>query len=236
MGIRNRNIDANAKIAMSKIDQAFGDRVFFEDFEEVNLTAAEAIYGFDVAATIATSDAYVNQSESALVVDVGTAGGGGAVGNYLVRNTGMFGEERNTTFRTRLYVTSIADVEYQFGFGDAAALAAATDPVGGHDVAYWEFDSAVGATWRLATQTGAGGFTYVDSGITVAASTKYNLEVKLLGGGRVAGKINDDVFYSAVGAIKTGTSDWQTFVRAEAKANAQKQVYMDTWYVSETRR
>ena len=48
MAIKNHNIAKDAKIDRSKLNEAFGGRVFFEDFDDTEANNVDSTYGFDV--------------------------------------------------------------------------------------------------------------------------------------------------------------------------------------------
>ena len=237
MGIRNRNIDANAKIALSKIDQAFGDRVFFEDFDDGDNILVEDTYGFDMVVTGAgTKTATHNELTSSAVV---TAGSGAGVATVMLVSKPAWDDSKTPVFRTRMKFVVITNVEAQIGFADTGGYGAHDAPTGDHDLAYWEFDGTTSATWRLRTRNpglaGAlGDFIDVDSGITVVTNTWYNLEIKLVNG-LVVGKVNDQEFRTASATATKNDNDWAAIARIEAQAQSTNYAYFDTWHITSER-
>ena len=230
MGIRNRNIDANAKIAMSKIDQAFGDRVFFEDFDDDNDAAINTTYGFvaDLSGAGATATHASASSSCSMAANNATA---------LVVGVPTYSDAKSPVFRARITTSAaLTNWEIQIGFGDVDATDAHGDPIEDKNVAYWEFDDTTSDTWRLRTQKEGGGasFSDVDTGITVVGNTAYNLEIQLIGG-LVKGKINDEEFVTAADAITSGTTDWRAMARAQSQDAVARTLLIDTWYTSSER-
>ena len=229
VGIRNRNIDANAKIAMSKIDQAFGDRVFFEDFDDDNGAAINTTYGFIFATDDDATATHASASSSCSIATNDATG--------LVVGVPTYSDAKSPVFRARITTSAaLTDWEIQIGFGDVDATDAHGDPIGDKNVAYWEFDDTTSDTWRLRTQKEGGGasFSDVDTGITVVGNTAYNLEIQLIGG-LVKGKINDEEFVTAADAITSGTTDWRAMARAQSQDAVARTLLIDTWYTSSER-
>jgi hypothetical protein len=228
--ISNRNIAADANIDLSKLNLLDGQRALWEDFDEAAGTDCANLYGLDkiVAATgIVTC----------IVPSLGILNAQANNDKVLLLGANAWRDARNCTMSTRVVsVSSLADVNIQIGWGDAAAMVI-DGPVADQDWAYLEFRAGTnGGRWRLGTRITGAAAVYVDSGVpAVTAATIYNISVHLLPGGSVVAKINDVTIRSADGAIKSAASDWRPFARISASAPGGKVLSLDTFAVHESR-
>jgi hypothetical protein len=234
MGIKNRNIAANAKIDVSKLNLLDGDRVLWEDFDEKDDVAGDALYGFSTT-LVATGTAKCDEASNLHLDCPANAD------KVLWFNDAAWTPDRNCIMGVRLVeVESIATVNFQIGWADSQAIAvAATDgPVmDAHDYGYVIFDHNESANFRLATNVGGVGPVRVDTGIGAAAGTvAHNITVQITPTGTVIAKIGGTTVRStAAGTVKTGTSDWHPFVRIHANGAVSKSIKIDTFYASQSR-
>lgn len=236
MGIKNRNIAADAKIDLSKLNLLDGKRTLWEDFEELLNFDGAGLYGFGtttndppatgVARCDAASNLHVDAPANADVI--------------LWHGSAMWASARDCVMGVRLVdVESIGAVNFQIGWADsaAAALAGGAGPVmDAHDYGYVIFDHSESANFRLATNVAGVGPVRVDTGLVAAAGTTiYDITVKIGPTGVVTASINDNVFRSVSGAVKTGATDWHPFVRVHANGAVNKSIKIDTFYVEQSR-
>jgi len=93
-------------------------------------------------------------------------------------NQTYFRRVLNPYFKTNFFVNSNANVRVFAGLvSDSAAPTSAADPLNGKSgIALW-FDSAVNANWRILHNDGTGASVSDDTGVAVAASTFYPVEI-----------------------------------------------------------
>jgi hypothetical protein len=233
MGIKNRNIAADAKIDLSKLNLLDGKRTLWEDFDEELNFAGAGLYGFgtqETASGVARCDAASNLHVDAPAnADI-----------ILWHGSAMWASARDCVMGVRLVdVESIGNVNFQIGWADSAAVAvgSGSGPVmDAHDYGYVIFDHNESANLRLATNIAGVGPVRVDTGLVAAAGTTiYDITVKIGPTGVVTASINDDVFKSVSGAVKTGATDWHPFVRVHANGAVNKSIKIDTFYVEQSR-
>ncbi len=229
--ISNRNIAADANIDLSKLNLLDGQRALWEDFDEAAGTDCANLYGLDRISATGTSIA------TCITPSFGVLNAQNNNDKVLLFGANSWHDARNCTMSARVAnVSSLAAVNIQIGWGDAAAMVI-DGPVADQDWAYLEFRAGTNdGRWRLGTRITGAPAVYVDSGVpAVTSSTIYNISVHLLPGGSVVAKINDVTIRSADGAIKSAASDWRPFARISASAPGGKVLSLDTFAVHESR-
>jgi len=227
--ITNRNIAADADIDLSKLNLISGQRTFWEDFDADPATAINDLYGFSTAVASGGTATCANTSLGLLN---GPTNNDKALAFVSARWHGNRGCKMSARVTT---VSSLAAINVQIGWGDDAAMVI-DGPVDDQDWALFEFRAGTAdGQWRLGSRITGAAAVFVNTGITVASATIYNISVELTTTGTVIGKINDDTFQSAAGAVKTGATDWHPFARISVSAAGGKLLAFDTFSASESR-
>ena len=240
--IKNRNIAADAKIDVSKLDFITGKRVFFEDFNDDGggaLVGIDDNFAFNITKTN-TPTALV-QSDGTVYLDAD------ADGDILcVFQASTWSTAKNPVMRCRIKIADTLDNNIlQFGWceGDGTTLPVGNPPAD-KDKAFIEYRGTGGSNpdvWVMRTNnnTDGGAETTTVSAQGAALDTWYNIEVALGEGGGAIGKITGGLEQTFISAPEAGTAvptltDWKPFIRVNANGAAAS-VYLDSFMVYEDR-
>lgn len=242
MAIKNRNIAADAKIDLSKINLVTGKRTFYEDFDDtteaggaLNLDAS-AIYGFDKA--VKNTPTCIVQRDSTVLLDSDADGD-----VIMLYQTSDWSVSKEPEMAVRIKdIESLDNCILQFGWtegNDAFAAPDANAVAGDKDKAYVEFRGTGGSfedDWVLYTQnnSAAGAETGVSFGFGAATGTAYEIRVKLTSGGGVHASVDNTTRYASSAAVPKTLTDMRPFVRVNANGAAAS-LKLDTFFVSENR-
>lgn len=246
MGIKNRNIAADANIDLSKINLTSGKRTFYEDFDDYDQIDGagidlDAIYGFDYKKGGTATHATTMDSHMSLAL-----GANNSVVSMFQASTWTGAREPEMACRIKT-PADITNVNIQIGWAErAAAVGGADDVLGNKDWAYLEFGAGTGSS----NGTTSGDFvlnsktldvavatTTADDAVAVEASTIYNCSVKITANGGIIAKVGNTTIRKS-GAVPSGNTDWTPFIRMDndpAAADTGQTLLVDTFFVTEDR-
>ena len=237
--IKNRNIAADAKIDVSKLNLVDGRRTFWEDFDDSGIPGTD-FYGFQTK----TGGSVVHVSQDASTMKLGTTANNSGV---MLATTSTWTGSREPTLEVRFTTPAdISGMDFQIGFAEQTAVSGGVaDVYGGKDWGYLEFSTggAGGSTsnkFALRTRTaGSAAATVTSDNLKdVAASTRYVVSVKITADGGIVAKVGEGVFTANTNSVPSGNTDWQAFVRVGSRAapgTTTADLLVDTFKLSEAR-